>query len=171
MTARATAAEGGGGLVAVFHPSPLILAARAASTSANDCQTVTDPRRHSSRLTIIHLAPLPRLDAGPADKKIMDRHDRLCHVEEERSNLSRTSQLRRNRLGKGRPSRDESEGREELVEEPIFRGILFANTIMETIVVFPVERAKSRKKPKRINKLNSLERNIRLIARKYQNKL
>lgn len=75
MTARATAAEGGGGLVAVFHPSPLILAARAASTSANDCQTVTDPRRHSSRLTIIHLAPLPRLDAGPADKKIMDRHD------------------------------------------------------------------------------------------------
>lgn len=44
---------------------------------------------------------------------------------------------------------------------PIFRGILFVNTIMETKVVFPVlERAKSRKKPKRINKLLVLERKI-----------
>lgn len=74
---RARGTAGGGGLVAVFHPSPLIPAAGAASTSANDCQTVRDPRRYSSRLTIIHLAPpslLPRFDAGPADKKIMDRH-------------------------------------------------------------------------------------------------
>lgn len=43
---------------------------------------------------------------------------------------------------------------------PIFRGILFVNTIMETKVVFPVERAKSRKKPKRINELLVLERKI-----------
>ena len=55
---RARGTAEGGGLVAVFHPSPLILAARAASTSANDCQTVRDPRRYSSRLTIIHLPPL-----------------------------------------------------------------------------------------------------------------